>query len=109
MRRSPRLLLTVLPALLLAAVAASAIWGDNGLLVRHQLDAQLDDAQAELAQLERENERALRDLKMLDSDPIVLERLVADELSWGRDDATLIRFDEPTGAPQGVPVADVPQ
>ncbi|MCB9674599.1 MAG: hypothetical protein H6737_05740 [Alphaproteobacteria bacterium] len=93
--QSPRLLLTVLPALLLAAVAASVIWGDNGLLVRHQLDAQLRDAQADLAHLERANERSLRDLRMMESDPVVLERLVADELNWGREDAILVRFSEP--------------
>ena len=91
---SPRLLLSVLPALLLAAVGTSVIWGDNGVIVRHQLDAQLDASHSELARLERANEVALRELKLMESDPVVLERMVADELGWGREDAVLVRFSE---------------
>ncbi len=94
--RNSRLLLSVLPALLLLTVAASVIWGDNGLLVRHQLRAQLADAQGELAQLDRSNERSLRELRQMDADPVSIERRVADELGWGREDALLVRFeDEP--------------
>ena len=70
------------------------IWGDNGVIVRHQLDAQLDASHSELARLERANEVALRELKLMESDPVVLERMVADELGWGREDAVLVRFSE---------------
>jgi cell division protein FtsB len=93
--RNSRLLLSVLPALLLLAVAASVIWGDNGLLVRHQLHGQLTEAQAELAELDRANERTLRELRQMDADPVLVERRVADELGWGHEDAILVRFEEP--------------
>lgn len=91
---SRRLLFAVLPALVLAAAASSVVWGDNGLLVRHQIEGQAQDAQRELARLDRENERLLKDLRSMDQDPIVRERLVADELQWGRPDAVLVRFDD---------------
>jgi len=94
---SPRLLLSVLPALLLVAVATSVTWGDNGLLQRHQLDAQLQTSQSELVRLERDNERILREIKAMENDPVVLERIVADELGWGTEGATLVRFAEPSG------------
>lgn len=85
--------MTILPAALLAAVASTVIWGENGLLVRHQLVAQHQEAQLELARLDRANERLLRDLRAMERDPVVLERLVADELHWGRPGDVLVRFD----------------
>lgn len=88
-----RLVLSVIPAALLAVLASSVVWGENGLLVRHQLDGQVRDAQIELSRLDRENERLLRELRAMEHDPVVRERLVADELGWGHPDATLVRFE----------------
>jgi cell division protein FtsB len=81
--------------MVIAGLAASAVWGESGLLARHRLQHRLDHANAELAAIERENQQLLRNLRLMDQDPIVLERMVAEELGWGRDGATLYRFDDP--------------
>jgi cell division protein FtsB len=92
--RFPRLLLAVVPALVIGAVAVSTLWGENGLYARHDLQAELVDAHAELGKIERENQRMLRELRMLERDPVVIERAVADELQWAREGTTLYRFDD---------------
>lgn len=93
-----RIVLALLPALVLGGIAATAVWGENGLVARHKLRAEVRDANAELARVERENQKLLRELTNADSDPVLLERMVAEELGWGRADATLYRFEEATHA-----------
>lgn len=88
-----RTLLALLPAVVLASIAASAVWGESGLLARHGLRQRLDRANADLATLDRENQRLVREIKGIDEDPLVLERLVAEELGWAREGTTLYRFD----------------
>lgn len=89
-----RALLALLPALVIASLAASAIWGESGLLARHDLHGRLDKANADLAATERENQRLLRELRLMESDPVLLERVVAEELGWAREGDTVYRFDE---------------
>ena len=95
-----RVVLAVLPATLLCAIAASAVWGENGLIERHRLRTQVRAANAELAEVERENQRLLRELGTGQRDPVVQERLVAEELGWGQANATLYRFDSVDRADQ---------
>lgn len=83
-----------MPALVIASIAASAIWGESGLLVRHQLRARLASANDDLATMERDNQRLLRDLRLMEQDPLLLERVVAEELSWAREGTVLYRFDD---------------
>jgi cell division protein FtsB len=92
---SRRLLLTGLPALLVALVVVSTVWGEHGLVRRYQLHKQLEHANDRLAATERENQRLLRELTIMDEDPVVLERIVADELAWGPEGSVLYRFQEP--------------
>jgi cell division protein FtsB len=90
----PRLLLTLIPAVIIVSVALSAVWGNNGLVTRAKLRGELDHAAARLATVDRENQRLLRELQLMEQDPQVLERVVAEELSWGRQGATIYRFDD---------------
>ncbi len=87
-----RALLALLPALVIASLAASAIWGERGLLARHVLVGRLDSATGELAATERENQRLLRELRVMETDPVLMERMVAEELSWAREGDTIYRF-----------------
>lgn len=89
-----RLIFNVLPAVLIIGSFVYVVWGDNGVLVRHQLSQQLDQAQDDLARLDGENRRLLRDMRAMHEDPVVVERLVADELGWGRDGDVIVRFDD---------------
>jgi len=78
-----------------ALVVLSTVWGEHGLVRRYQLQRQLEQANERLATTERENQRLLRELSTMDEDPVVLERIVADELAWGREGSVLYRFEEP--------------
>lgn len=89
-----RLFLTVIPAMIVVSVAASTIWGVNGLVVRAHLQQDQRTASHRLATMDRENQRLLRDLELMHSDPVVIERIVAEELGWGRSDAVLYRFED---------------
>jgi cell division protein FtsB len=89
------------PAAVLVAVGVSAVWGESGVLERHLLMDRLAEANAELAAVERENQRLYRELVLLEQDPRVVERLVADELGWARTGTTVYRFDAEDGRPAG--------
>jgi cell division protein FtsB len=89
-----RLALTIVPALLLALIAASTIWGDGGLLVRFQLEGQKERALQENADLTRENARLAREITVLEQDPRAVEREVADAIGRAREGATLYTFGE---------------
>ena len=84
-----------LPTLIIATVVASTIWGEFGLLPRYELQVQLGRANDRVAAVERENQRLLREVTLMERDPAVLERVVAEELSWGTEGAVIYRFDEP--------------
>lgn len=88
-----RLLLSLLPASVLVVVAVSAIWGDSGLLARVALRDRLDRANATVAELDRDNQRILHLLSSMERDPLVMERLVAEELGWARAGSTVYRFE----------------
>lgn len=91
---SRRFILAVLPAAVLGFAAFVVVWGDDGVLVRLQLREQLTSSQADLAGLETENRLLFRQMQSMQRDPVVLERMVADELLWGREGDVLVQFDE---------------
>jgi cell division protein FtsB len=80
--------------MILATLAASVVWGESGLLARRHLAERLDRSNQDLAAIERENQRLIRDLRLMEQDPAVLERLVAEELGWAREGTTLYRFED---------------
>ena len=89
-----RLLLAILPAVLLGSIAATTIWGQSGVFTRRTLQEELVEAREEVAEVQRENQRLLWELRAMERDPVVVERMVADELLWGSEGATLYRFDD---------------
>jgi cell division protein FtsB len=101
-----RLALTLLPAALLLAVGASALWGDSGLLARYALRTRLAEASADLAALDRENQRMVRQLVALERDPRVVERAVADQIGWARPGTVVYTFPSGGGSQGGVTVPE---
>lgn len=71
----------------------STIWGDHGLLRRMELRQELRDDHRALAELQRDNARLYRELKLMERDPVVVERLVAEELQWAREGTVIYTFD----------------
>lgn len=86
------MLLAVLPAFVIGAVVLSAIWGDNGLIRRLELRAELEQANTDLVQTQRDNQRLLRELHLLEDDPVAIERVVAEELEWAKDGTRIYVF-----------------
>ena len=104
-----RVLLVVVPLAITVTVVVSTIWSDHGLLARHQLQVELVHAQAELAEVERENQRLLREIRVMERDPVVLERLVADELRWGREGDVIYDFGEEGSVDEAEPEDSPPE
>lgn len=88
------LVFRIVPAGILVALTAAVIWGRDGLEARDQLRDRVEAAQAELARLDVENQKLLRELRVLDRSPEARERMVADELGLARPGTLLIRFDD---------------
>jgi len=77
-----------------ASVVVTTIWGRHGLLERLELERELSHANAHLAAIERDNQRLQLDLHQMDEDPVVLERIAADELTWAKPGTVLYRFED---------------
>lgn len=89
-----RAVFVLIPATMLVTLMVSTVWGEYGVLRRHELRSELAAANQDLAATERENQRLLHDLVRMEKDPVVLERMVAEELGWGQSDAVIVRFDD---------------
>ncbi len=89
-----RVLYAVLPLVLIGSVVASTVLGEHGLIARHRLRGRLAAAHEQLAAIERENQRLIYELKGMDRDPVVLERAIAEELTWGQANAVIYRFND---------------
>jgi cell division protein FtsB len=87
-----RFVLALLPASVILSVVFSTIWGKNGFITRHKLRQELAQANAQLADIDRSNQRYLRKLKLMEKDPLNLERMVAEELARGRTDTVIYQF-----------------
>ena len=90
-----RFVLVLLPVTVLLSVVLSTIWGHNGFLTRYQLRQELAHANSQLAIIERSNQRYVRQLKLMEKDPLILERMVAEELARGRTDTVIFQFVDP--------------
>lgn len=88
-------LTVAVPALVVLGIVLHAVWGDDGWVERNRLRSELGAATDELATLERANQKALRDLSLLERDPLVLEREVADALGRAESGTVLVEFAAP--------------
>ena len=82
-----------LPAAVLIGIALSAIWGENGLMEWRRLEQARVEASDQLAAIQRDNQRKQREIHLMMSDRVVMERLIADQLGWAREGSTLIKFE----------------
>ena len=82
-----------LPAAVLIGIALSAIWGENGLMEWRRLEQDRVEASDQLAAIQRDNQRKQLDIRLMMSDRVVMERLIADQLGWAREGSTLIKFE----------------
>jgi cell division protein FtsB len=88
-----RLFFAVIPAFIMLLVGLSTVFGSEGLLRHQDLQQQVQQAKAELADVERQNQAIIYDLSAMERDPVAVERAVADELGYAKEGSTLYRFD----------------
>lgn len=94
-----RIMLSWLPAVFIVGLAGVAIWGESGLMVRDRLEVQLAASLEERAAMDRDNRRLLRELRTMEEDDVVLERVVAEELGLVQPGSTLVRFHDAPRTP----------
>lgn len=89
-----RLLLTLLPAGLVLGLIHATIMGDNGLLRRQGMRADLERAHRKLASVQAENARVEREVRQLRVDETTVRRAAAEELLLVPAGSVVYRFEE---------------
>lgn len=100
-----RVLLSLLPAVVIVITAASALFGDGGLLVHAQLRQRRDALNAEIVALSKVNACLLREISVLRSDPEAMRREAADTLGRAEPGAILYSFDDASAGSRCAAVA----
>ena len=77
---------------MMAGVVLMAIFGDHGLVRRHDLRQERMEVERRAEDLARENVEMRREIRLLESQPLGIQRLVAEELLMASTDSTIYRF-----------------
>lgn len=85
--------MSVVPFVLMGVVVLLAIFGDHGLVRRHELRQRQVEIEQQVQVLESENAELRRQIRLLDTHQIGMRRLAAEELLVARKGATIYRFD----------------
>lgn len=88
-----RLLWNVIPSALVVVIIYLAVFGENGILRRHRMVAELEVAQRRLAEVEVVNARLRREVQQLKADDAVVARAAAEELLLVPPGSTVYRFE----------------
>lgn len=89
-----RLVMTIVPFTLMGAVVLMAIFGDHGLVRRHELRQKHAEVERRIQELQSENSELRRQIRLLDEDPVGLQRLAVEELLVAPPGSTIYRFEE---------------
>ena len=88
-----RFAFTALPLCFLGVVVVMAIFGDHGLVRRHDLRQERVEIERRVKELKRRNTELRRDLRLLETEPLGLRRVAAKELLMAPADSTIYRFE----------------
>jgi cell division protein FtsB len=89
-----RILFALLPTAAVLALIHATILGDNGLVRRHRMEADLERAQRKVTTLEADNDRLEREVRQLRTDETTVRRAVAEELLLVPPGSVVYRFDQ---------------
>lgn len=89
----PRILWNILPLGLIVLVVGYTVFGEEGLLNRHQLKQQLYAAQAQADTLESHNASLRIRIQDLREDPDAIKRVAAERLLIAEPGSTIYRFE----------------
>jgi cell division protein FtsB len=71
-----------------------AIFGENGLVQRHELRQRRVEVQRQIAEAELYNASLRRQVRLMERDPLAVRRLVAEELMMAPENSTIYVFAE---------------
>lgn len=77
------------------ALLCKAIWGPTGLMEYHALKAEYAALQEKIAILDTENMALSRDIRLMQSDPQYVEKMVRQKLHYLRDNEIVYIFANP--------------
>ncbi len=86
--------LTLLPALIVAALGYTTVFGATGWLHRQRIDAELIAANHHREEVDADVARLQRETDQLRNDPTTLERAAAEDLLLVPKSSTVYRFDD---------------
>jgi hypothetical protein len=93
------------PGVLLGTVVYSMIWGNNGIIARNELRQLAVESEQEKSAIDLKNQYLIRQIELMGSDhaldgsgsvgvdPVIIERLAAEELHWGKPGTVLYTFE----------------
>lgn len=88
------IILSVL-GLINAALLCKMIWGPTGLMEFHSLKAEYAALQEKISNLDVENMALSRDIRLMQSDPQYVEKMVRQKLHYLRDNEIVYIFANP--------------
>lgn len=88
-----RLLLSAVPFTVMGAVVLMTVFGDHGLVRRHELRQEKRAVDARVEELRDQNVELQRQINILERDPIGTRRLAAEELLMAPEGSTIYRFE----------------
>lgn len=94
-----RFVFTVAPLLVTGTVMLLAIFGEHGVVRKHELLLQQERLEARLNGLRLENANLRREVVLLESDARAVRRLVASELNQAPEGARIFVFRDEDEAP----------
>ncbi|MCX8072072.1 MAG: septum formation initiator family protein [Candidatus Binatia bacterium] len=96
LRKTQHKIFLLLAIVVIAALAAHAIWGPYGLLHLRYLEGQQAQLEKQLFRLHQENEELRAHLERLESDDLYLEQVVRERLGFVGPNEILLEFATPT-------------
>ncbi|MCP4921958.1 MAG: septum formation initiator family protein [Proteobacteria bacterium] len=84
--------MSVVPFAILGAVVLMAVFGDHGLVRRHELRAKQVEVEAHNALVRQENAELRRQIRLLEQHEVGLRRAAAEELLMARPGSIIYRF-----------------
>lgn len=89
-----RLAMSVVPFAALGVVVLMAVFGDHGLVRRHELRQKQVEVQEQTVRVTRENAELRRQITLLEKHQVGLRRAAAEELLMARPGSTIYRFED---------------
>lgn len=96
-----RLFVLCLLILVNATLCYKAVWGENGLINHGRLKEQQFAAEEECRQLDDANRALSREIRLLQTDNVYVERMIRERLHYLRDNEILYLFDDTDTASGG--------